>query len=493
MGGQKEKALKKREERKGVHSPADPKKPLLRGLPLFLVMSFVIGAHGYFMYLLYCASSIDSVDNFEVEDYVALWVPLFFIAICVESVYSWFFDLDLVRLNDAVGSLSLGSLMTLCQKLWRTTISFSPYIYIYKNYRLIDYPANGLSFFFMFIFVDFAYYWVHRTGHTFHMFWAMHGVHHSSEEYNLTTALRQSSIHGLASAFYYLPAAFFFHPTHFFLNAQFNLLYQFWIHTCTIPDLGVLEYVFNTPMQHRVHHGRNPYCIDKNYGGTLSIFDLLFGTFQREKADDPVVFGVTHGLESFDPFWGNYDLWQPMLWNKDADSVKNYLLRFYYGPGWIPNTSPPEEYSIPEINRARQQKFHPVLPFGLKAYGLVSFVLINAYIGVLLNAKNINLPVLHDHPFFFIFFGVYQLFSYSLVFNRYRWALYFEWIRHLLFVTLMHFVAVQSDMMNIFYVSAAIGSVMFLWVSFYVGVFKKPLQEFEIGKDLPLEEGKKVK
>ena len=126
----------------------------------------------------------------------------------------------------------------------------------------------------------------------------MHGVHHSSEAYNLTTALRQSSLHFSVGWLYYIPFALFFPPPLYFMHDQFNLLYQYWIHTQVVGKLGPLEYILNTPSQHRVHHGqycaimyqhilirctgRNAYCIDKNYGGTLCIFDRLFGTYQEE-------------------------------------------------------------------------------------------------------------------------------------------------------------------------------------------------------------------
>src|SRR3989338_6177836 len=172
--------------------------------------------------------------------------------------------------------------------------SFS-YNWVYSHYRLTGEmfeEPNILAWWFMFVAVDFCYYWVHRTGHTVRALWSCHSIHHSSEFYNLTTALRQSTFHGWVNWIYYIPLALFFPPTLFLYHSQFNLLYQFWIHTETIPKLGFLEYFLNTPSQHRVHHGRGIWAIDKNYGGTLCIFDRLFGTFQEEPDDEPVVYGL---------------------------------------------------------------------------------------------------------------------------------------------------------------------------------------------------------
>lgn len=131
--------------------------------------------------------------------------------------------------------------------------------------------------------------------------WATHQSHHSAEDYNLSTALRQGVMQSYASWMFYLPLALVVPPPIFLMHTQMNLLYQFWIHTEIISNLGPLEYILNTPSHHRVHHGRNPYCIDKNYAGVFIIWDRIFGTFAPERENEPIAYGLIHPINTFDP------------------------------------------------------------------------------------------------------------------------------------------------------------------------------------------------
>jgi len=160
--------------------------------------------------------------------------------------------------------------------------------------------VTWLHWILMFIFVELSYYWAHRMCHEWNVMWAGHNVHHSSDEYNLFTALRQSPIQSLLTPCFYLPFAFFMPLRLFVAHRGINTVYQFWIHTRFIGKMWwPIEYVFNTPSHHRVHHGRNPQYIDKNYGGTLIVFDRLFGTFEPE--GEEVVYGITHMPKSWNP------------------------------------------------------------------------------------------------------------------------------------------------------------------------------------------------
>lgn len=227
---------------------------------------------------------------------------------------------------------------------------------------------------------DFIYYWVHRTGHTVNVLWAVHSTHHNGEFYNLMLALRNSLIVRFVTILYYIPLALFFEPPVWIMFRQFNLVYQFWLHTEAIGKLGWLEYIFNTPSQHRVHHGRNTYCIDKNFGGMLCIFDRIFGTFQEELEEVPVVYGLTTSLETYDPWRQNFqpmiNIWKSMKTVKGWDKVRV----LYMAPGWIPGTHPPQEHPIPPCTRKTFQQFKPKLPLMVFVFLFVEvFILIVAF------------------------------------------------------------------------------------------------------------------
>lgn len=385
----------KAKEEVDVQIELEKRDPALLGSAPTLVLGIVVVIlHGLFLRHLELEyyEQYDAVDSSQwkpVRDYVAVWIPVFLVTIAIEILIGWAKQADIYRVNDFMGSMSCGSLLTLTKKLFsQTFLAFGMYetiwrLYgenIYHNVMPEWYRANPvLQWWLMFFAIEFAYYWVHRTGHTMNVFWAMHSVHHSSEEYNLSTALRQSSLHTFASSLYYLPLAFFLSPPLFIYQSHFNLLYQYWIHTRVIGKLGWLEYILNTPSQHRVHHGRNPYCIDTNYGGTLCIFDRLFGTFREEVEDVPVVYGVTHSINTFNNIEINLHPWRG-IWDNmcSVSGLKNKFLCLYNGPGWIPGSNPPEEYEIPPCTNTSVIKYHTRLSGAVKIQLIIQFLIVLA-------------------------------------------------------------------------------------------------------------------
>ncbi|NXN91851.1 ALKMO monooxygenase, partial [Rhinopomastus cyanomelas] len=312
----------------------------------------------------------------EVPDYVKQSIPFFIAFIGLEFAVSWVRRRKLSgRINDGISSLSLGILSRLPDVLLRS-IELVSYIYVWDNYRFFELPWDSpWTWYLTLLGVDFAYYCFHRMSHEVNILWAAHQVHHSSEDYNLFTALRQSLLQKYTSWVFNLPLALLIPPSVFAVHLQFNLLYQFWIHTEVITKLGPLEWILNTPSHHRVHHGRNPYCIDKNYGGTLIIWDRIFGTFEAE--DEKVVYGLTHPVNSFDPimlqvrplthiwrtFWAT-----PGFWNK--------LSVIFKGPGWgpgKPRLGLPEE--IPAVT-GKEVPYNPSVAGYLNCYVVVHFALI---------------------------------------------------------------------------------------------------------------------
>jgi len=234
------------------------------------------------------------------------------------------------------------------------------YTWLYQNYCIYELPWDSpWTFYVALILADLGYYWIHRAGHEVNIFWAAHQAHHSSEDYNLSTALRQGMLQTTMTSWITTPIALFVPPAVFLVHWQFNMIYQFWIHTECVESLGPFEYVFNTPSHHRVHHGRNPYCIDKNYGGTLIIWDRLFGTFAQE--DEKVAYGLVHQQDTSDPTWiqlGHYiELIKRSLQMETIHDKISVLLR---GPGWMAETEKAglteAEMSIPEVEQPITQR-----------------------------------------------------------------------------------------------------------------------------------------
>jgi sterol desaturase/sphingolipid hydroxylase (fatty acid hydroxylase superfamily) len=306
-------------------------------------------------------------------DYIHLAIPVFFLLIGIELVAARLLERESYRLNDSVGDLACGVLQQLGGVFLKTAL-FAGYAGLYAGHRLADVPLGAAwAWAACFVAQDFLYYWFHRFSHEVNAGWAAHVVHHQSEEYNLTVALRQGALQPAVSWVFYLPLALAgFPPAMFLAVSSFNTLYQFWIHTRLIGRLGPLEWVLNTPSHHRVHHARNPGYIDRNHGGTLIVWDRLFGTFARER-DEPV-YGITKPLASFNPVWANLHYWAEM-WAvaRRARRPLHALRVLWQRPGWRP-----AELGGPlvptEVARASYVKFDVPLPRALKLYVLGQFV-----------------------------------------------------------------------------------------------------------------------
>lgn len=208
--------------------------------------------------------------------------------------------------------------------------------YFVSPLALFEIEMTPLSWAAALLMADFLYYWMHRTEHEVRFFWAYHVTHHSSPEFDLTTAFRLNWIELLFEWIFLVPMLLLgFDPVVTIIAVTANATYQTWIHTQKIGKLGVLDKIINTPSAHRVHHGSNPEYLDKNYGGVLMIWDHLFGTYQAERA--PVKFGITVPVESINPFVLNFheyaaitrDIWQARNWRERW----NYL---FAHPGWKP-------------------------------------------------------------------------------------------------------------------------------------------------------------
>ncbi len=296
----------------------------------------------------------------------------------VEWMYEKFNNQSSYRANDAITNISTGTL----QQLTNTFISLFKigiYTWVYHKIAVWELGQTTLTFILAMILWDLCYYWEHRMAHSVNLFWGGHIVHHQSEEYNLSVALRQTSTGFIWGFPFYLPMAIIgIHPIQFVFVGGLNLLYQFWIHTEHIKKLpSYIEFVLNTPSHHRVHHGRDPKYIDKNYGGIFIVWDRLFGTFQIE--EERPHYGITTPLQSWNPVYANFSHYLNLgKWLKKVKSPKDGFLLLFKKPGWFP------EYMGGEMKLSEVPiDYHK---YDRKIEGIQYYVTIQFLIALVLNA-----------------------------------------------------------------------------------------------------------
>jgi alkylglycerol monooxygenase len=351
-------------------------------------------------------------------NYIVLAIPVFFALIALELVITRVFEKDYYRLSDSLNDLACGILQQLLEVFVKTAL-FAGYLFLYERYRAVEISNASLAAWVLcFLGVDFLYYWFHRLSHEVNAFWAAHVVHHQSEDYNLAVALRQGAFQGWFSWFFYLPLALIgFPPLMFLTLSSLNTLYQFWIHTRTIGRLGPLEWVLNTPSNHRVHHGRNPRYIDRNHGGTLIVWDRLFGTYQEEQ-EEPV-YGITNPLRSWNPLWANLHYWVELLEKaRRTRRLSDRLRLFVKPPGWQPEDLGGYQQA-PEVDAASYRKWDTPVPRWLGVYAFVQFAAVLLAASLLLFRQRTLPAAMLALGAVFI---VVSLVALGGLFERKRWA-----------------------------------------------------------------------
>ncbi|XP_044760983.1 alkylglycerol monooxygenase-like isoform X2 [Coccinella septempunctata] len=295
--------------------------------------------------------------------------------IILENIVLWLQKRPTIRFNDGISSLSHG-LAHECSKIVFRAVESYCYISIYNRFRLVDLSwDNRMTWYLAALSMDFFYYWGHRASHEVHILWAQHQVHHSSEDFNTTVGLRQSVLQGFSFIFY-LPMALVIPPSLFITHQHFNLLYQFWVHTEAVETLGPLEYIFNTPQHHRVHHGSNIWCLDTNYGGVLIIWDRIFGTFASDKKDEQIIYGLVVNRPFFDPL-KKQTLYTNFVIRKfkDMDNWKLKLCALFFGPSWLPG-GPRLGLEKEKFKVVPREKYDVKIPQWCNLYILVHFCVI---------------------------------------------------------------------------------------------------------------------
>jgi len=313
-----------------------------------------------------------------------LAIPLFLFFMVIEYVALRLRGRTLHRYNDSVASLSMGMCL-LFSDAFLKAYTFAVFIFLWDQYRLFDFQmGDPLTWVIFFFGVDFCYYWFHRCAHEVNFLWGAHVGHHQSEEYNLTTALRQSAFQYGFSWVFYLPLAILGCPPEMFL-LQFIILklYQFWLHTQGIRRIPLLEGVFSTPSSHRVHHAKNPLYIDRNYGGTLVIWDRAFGTWQPELDSEPCHYGTTRPLDTFNPIKANLEHWRMLAGDTlHTRSWADKIGLWFKPTGWRPQDCIEKgddmKSTLQSTGTQEREKYDPKTSLGTKLYVGFSMILMFA-------------------------------------------------------------------------------------------------------------------
>jgi len=271
----------------------------------------------------------------EIPNLIYYAIPFFIITIIIEIILTNKRKMGSYTLKDASASISMG-LGNVFIDVFAKAMVLAALTYVYLHFRIFTIPFVWWAWVLIFFVEDFAYYWFHRISHESRFFWASHVVHHSSQKYNLSTALRQTWSGSFISFIFWLPLPLMgFHPAMLLAQMSISLIYQYWIHTELIKKMPKwFEAIFNTPSHHRVHHATNPQYLDRNHAGILIIWDRLFGTFEPE-IEKPV-YGLVKNIKTYNPIKIAFIEWVNMF--NDAFTSKTtivnkvkYLIK---PPGW---------------------------------------------------------------------------------------------------------------------------------------------------------------
>ncbi|MEQ9403555.1 MAG: sterol desaturase family protein [Cyclobacteriaceae bacterium] len=357
---------------------------------------------------------------------VILSIPLYFFLIGLELLHQTITKKKTYRTNDAIANISCGITSQVTNAIWGV-LSIGMYQYIYQYWSFATIETTLVSNLILFVLVDFFYYWFHRASHEINFLWnTAHVVHHQSEDYNLSVALRQTSFGGVFSMFFYLPLAFMgFSAVSFLMVKGLNLIYQFWIHTDAINKLPRwFEWIFNTPSHHRVHHGRNPKYIDRNHAGTLMLWDRMFGTFQEE--EEKPTYGVTKPANTWNPVWANVLPIVEMTKQVTATpGFMNKLKVLFYKPGWQPDEFGGYQQA-PEVDKSAYVKYDTHPQASLTRYIFIQFLMTLGFTSFFLfrqKSFDMNLKLIMAG---FVVWSVVQL---GLMLENRKWAIKAEYLR----------------------------------------------------------------
>ena len=368
-------------------------------------------------------------------------MPLFLLLVLFEKWYGWKKGFETVRTLDMISSLSSG-VTNSTKDVLGLSFSILTYGWLVQHLAIMHVQQSWLLYVIAFLALDFAGYWVHRLAHTYNFFWNNHIVHHSSEEYNLACALRQSiSVYFRIYAFLLIPAALFGVPANVIaVVAPLHLFAQFWYHTRLIDKMGILEYVIVTPSHHRVHHAINPEYLDKNFAQIFIFWDRLFGTFQEEKASIPPVYGITRPVSTWNPIKINFmhmwllikDAWHTNSWK---DKFRIWLMPL----GWRP-ADVIEKYPVEKIKDVYNfEKYDTPASKAKQVYLWIQLFCMLLLVSYLFgNVASIG----HTNIFYYGAFVFIQVYALTEFMDRNKWAWILEGVKN---VTCIFYILQNGD------------------------------------------------
>jgi alkylglycerol monooxygenase len=395
--------------------------------------------------------------------YIAKAIPFFFLFIGLEVIFSYFKKKDFYNFHDSINDLSCGIIQQIIEVFVKIGL-LSIYIYLFINFRIFEIPLDSpVAWIICFIMTDFFYYCFHRASHEISFIWGSHLPHHQSEEYNLTVALRQGTFEHMFSSFFFLPLAVVgFHPLMYYSCFEIMTIYQFWIHTRAINKMGTYELIFNTPSHHRVHHGKNPIYIDKNYGGVFIIWDRLLGTYQDE-TEEPV-FGTVEPLQSWNPLKANLYYWWHILTSLfKAKGLKNKLFVLIKSPAWN-YENPDVPFDIPDVKAETYQKYRTKIPMGLNIYALLQFIPLTAAATVYLESAE---KFMFSEKIIISLLVIITLVNLGGLFEQKKWALSSEFLRLCLVFAGINFIPVFPEFESLKYGISIIMIFFIIWILKY--------------------------
>ena len=300
-------------------------------------------------------------------------IPVFFLLIIIEFIYGLIVKNNTYRINDTFVSISIGLISRFPVIL---NLGFNAFLFTLAattfNLKLL--PLDSwVTWVIAFLMYDLTYYIQHRLHHEIKILWATHVVHHHGEEYNLATALRQTSTGFLWKWMFYVPMMVVGIPAEVFATVGgINLLYQYWVHTEHIPKLGWMEKIFITPSNHRVHHAKNPEYIDANYGGVFIIWDRIFGTYIEEKDDIKPVYGTVKALNSWNPVWANFQVFYNMFLDSMRTKKLSDKFKVWYAPTYWRPSDVEEKYPNKPVDL--KNKYNPFMSTSTKVFAAIQML-----------------------------------------------------------------------------------------------------------------------